>query len=167
MQGAGTNASANLDPHWSACVQVYVSPNKIQLQKRDSHYRHVTRANDYVHRQLSPLRGPNLMDNTVYRLFAYMVNRPTDIPTNGVSTYSWTDPSSKDSVISAVSNTDKAKRMAHLEQTNSTKGASLTIGRGNVRKVPRPDYFLKSESRCMEENQQKRNKNGKNAKKAK
>jgi hypothetical protein len=95
-----------------------------------------------------------------------MVNCPTDIPTNGVSTYSWTNPSSKDAVISAVSNTDEAKRMANLEQTDSTTNESLPIGRKNVRKVPHLDFFLESESRCMEENQQKRNKNRKNAKKA-
>jgi hypothetical protein len=31
MQGAATIALANLNPHWSECVHVYVSPNKIQL----------------------------------------------------------------------------------------------------------------------------------------
>jgi hypothetical protein len=110
--------------------------------------------------------GANLMDDTVYQLFAYMVNHPMDIPTNGVSMYSWTDPSSKDAVISAVSNTDEAKRMAHLEQTDLTTNKSSSNGKRNIRKVPPPDFFLKSESRCVEGNQQKRNKNRKNAKKA-
>jgi hypothetical protein len=50
-----------------------------------------------------------------------MVDCPTDILTNGVSTYNWTNSSSKDAVISAVSNTDEAKRIAHLEQTNLKK----------------------------------------------
>ncbi len=89
-----------------------------------------------------------------------------DILTNGVSTYSWTNPSSKDAVISAVSNTDEAKRMAHLEQTDLTTNKSSPNGKRNIRKVPHLDFFLKSESRRVEGNQQKRNKNRKNAKKA-
>jgi hypothetical protein len=95
-----------------------------------------------------------------------MVNCPTDIPTNGVSTYSWTNPSSKDTVISAVSNTDEVKRMAHLEQTDLTTNKSSPNDKRNIRMVPCPDFFLESESRRMEGNQQKRNKNRKNAKKA-
>jgi hypothetical protein len=72
---------------------------------------------------------------TVYRLFAYLVSRPSDIPLNGVSTYEFSD-SSGNAVISDVLNgleSQKQKRQ---------KEGTAYISRNSSRTVHRPGYLL-------------------------
>ena len=79
--------------------------------------------------------GSNKTNKTVYRLFAYLVSRPSDIPLNGVSTYNFSD-SSGDATISDVFNeSESQKRKRQMEGT-------AYITRNSNRISRRPDFLV-------------------------
>jgi hypothetical protein len=79
--------------------------------------------------------GANKTNLTVYRLFAYLVSRPSDIPLNGVSTYEFSD-SSGDAVILDVFNGSESQK-----QKRQKEGTAY-ISRNSSRTVRRPGYLL-------------------------
>ncbi len=46
-----------------------------------------------------PSGGPNKTDRMVYRLFAYLVSQPSDIPQNGVSKYTFSKTVNSNDVV--------------------------------------------------------------------
>ncbi len=79
--------------------------------------------------------GANKTNLTVYRLFAYLVSQPSDIPLNGVSTYEFSD-SSGNAVISDVFNGSESQK-----QKWQKKGTTYILCNSSCT-VRRPGYLL-------------------------
>jgi len=79
--------------------------------------------------------GSNKTNKTVYRLFAYLVSRPADIPLNGVSTYNFSD-SSGDATISDVFNESESQKQKRQKEVTAY------ITRNSNRIIRRPDFLV-------------------------
>jgi hypothetical protein len=79
--------------------------------------------------------GANETNLTVYRLFAYLVSQPLDIPLNGVSTYEFSD-SSGNAVISDMFNGLESQKQKWQKE------GTAYISRNSSRTVRRPGYLL-------------------------
>ncbi len=86
--------------------------------------------------------GPNKTDKTVYRLFAYLVSQPSDIPQNGVSKYTFSKTvNSKDAVITYVFN---GLESAKLKRQSKEPAYIL---RYSCQTVPYPEFLLEEDGK--------------------
>jgi hypothetical protein len=94
--------------------------------------------------------GANKMNLTVYRLFAYLVSRPLDIPLNGVSTHDFSD-SSGDAVISGMFNGSESQKQKRQKEGTAyiSRNSSCTV---------RPPEYLLDEVGAQVEKKRKRQK---------
>jgi hypothetical protein len=83
------------------------------------------------------LRGPNKTDRMVYRLFAYLVSQPSDIPLNGVSKYDFSKTkNSNNAVITGVFNG------AESEKLKQQSKAPAYISQHSRQTVHCPEFLL-------------------------
>lgn len=88
--------------------------------------------------------GANKTNRTVYRLFAYLVSRPSDIPLNGVSTYDFSG-NSNDAIILDVFNGAESQRQKRQREVPAY------ILRNSSRTVRPPEYLLNEVGAQVEE----------------